>query len=155
MQHVKRKKLFKFVNFNKDFIFNAQTLTALPFKLIAARKTNKRLQFTAKHFKVFEEIKRRLCAAPKFAHLDFERPIVFYNDALRIAIGAEKLQQCADSVKFAKLFFLIKLSLALRNYSTFQRECMAIVYAFVQFCIYILGRKFRLRTDHCFAIAFD
>ena len=35
-----------------------------------------------------------------------------------------------------------------QNYSTFERECLAIVAAVTQFCVYLLARPFVLRTDH-------
>ena len=35
-----------------------------------------------------------------------------------------------------------------RNYSVIQRECLAIVYALKQFRHYLLGRSFKLYTDH-------
>ena len=43
--------------------------------------------------------------------------------------------------------FSQKSSFAQRNYSTFVRECLAIVCAVEHFRVYLLGRKFRLRTD--------
>ena len=58
------------------------------------------------------------------------------------------LQRDADGVERAISFISIKLSSAQRNYSTLERECLAIVCALDHFRVYLLGRKFRLRTDH-------
>ena len=44
--------------------------------------------------------------------------------------------------------FLTKLSPALQNYSTLERECLTIICALVHFRVYLLRRRFRLRTDH-------
>ena len=45
-------------------------------------------------------------------------------------------------------FFSKKLSPAHRNYSTFERKCLAIISALEHFRVYLLGCKFRLRADH-------
>ena len=73
---------------------------------------------------------------------------MLYTDASRIAVGAVLLQRDADSVERAVSILSKKLFSALRNYSTFERECMAIVCALEHFRVYLLGRKFRLRIDH-------
>ena len=41
-----------------------------------------------------------------------------------------------------------KLSAPQQNYSTFERECLAVVAAAQHFHVYLLGRPFILRTDH-------
>ena len=41
-----------------------------------------------------------------------------------------------------------KLLLAQRNYSTIERECLAVVCALEQFRVYLLARPFHRRTDH-------
>ena len=39
-------------------------------------------------------------------------------------------------------------SSAQRNYSTFERECLAIICVLEHFRVYLLARPIRLRTDH-------
>ena len=47
-------------------------------------------------------------------------------------------------------FFLSKkLSSAQQNYSTYERESLAVLCAVEHFRVYLLGRPFRLRTNHC------
>ena len=85
---------------------------------------------------------------PRLAHPDLEQPFILFTDASKIAIGAVLLQRDNSGVERAISFFSKKLSPAQRNYSTFERECLAIICALEQFRVYLLGRKFRLRTDH-------
>ena len=51
-------------------------------------------------------------------------------------------------VKRAISFYSKKLSSAQRNYSTYERECLAVIFALEHFRVYLLPRPFRLRTDH-------
>ena len=137
-----------FVNFYGDYISDATELTAPLYDLIAARKGDESIKMTAEHLESFEEIKRRLCAAPRLAHPDLEQPFFLYTNASKIAIGAVLLQRDNREVERAISFFSKKLSPEQRNYSTFERECLAIICALEHFRVYLLGRKFRLRTDH-------
>ena len=51
-------------------------------------------QFASRqHDNAFEEIKRRLCAARRLAHLNLEVPFTLYTNASKIAVGAVLFQQ--------------------------------------------------------------
>ena len=52
------------------------------------------------------------------------------------------------NVERAISFFSKKLFSAQRNYSTFERECLAVIFALEHFRVYLLNRPFRLRTDN-------
>ena len=54
--------------------------------------------------KSFEEIKKRLCAAPRLAHPDLEQPFMLYTDASKIAVGAALLQRDSNNVEEAMSF---------------------------------------------------
>ena len=59
------------------------------------------------------------------------------------------LQRDNNGVERAISFCSKNLSPPQRNYSTFERECLAIICALEHFRIHRLSRKFRLRADHC------
>ena len=75
-------------------------------------------------------------------------PFTLYTDASKIAVGGVLLQRDASGVERAIFFFSKKLSAAQRNYSTFERECLAVICALKHFRIYLLAQPFWLRTDH-------
>ena len=77
-----------------------------------------------------------------------ERLFVLYTNASKIAVGAVLLQSDSDGIERPVSFFSKKLSSAQQNYSTFEREYLAIICALVHFRVYLLGRRFRLLTDH-------
>ena len=129
-----------FVNFYGDFLANATELTAQLYELTAARKGNDAIELSAENLAAFEEVKRRLCKAPQLAHPDLEKPFVLYTDASKIAVGAVLLQADENGVERAVSFFSKKLSSAQRNYSTFERECLAVMCALEHFRVYLLAR---------------
>ena len=66
---------------------------------------------------------------------------------LVLALGAVLLQKY-DGQLFPVSFASRKLNSAERNYSTIERECLAVVWAIKKFTIYVYGVEFTLQTDH-------
>ena len=106
------------------------------------------MHFTREDIERFAELKRRLCAAPCLAHLNLEAPFTLYTEASKIAVGAVLLRRDTAGVERPIFFFSKKLSSVQRNYSTFERECLAVVCALEHFRVYLLARPFGLQTDH-------
>ena len=142
------QSFLSFVNFYSDFIDEQTALTSSLYDMTAARKGTEPVHFTRDDIERFAELKRRLCAAPRLANPNLEAPFTLYTDASKIAIGAVLLQRDNAGVERPISFFSKKLFSAQRNYSTFERECLAVVYALEHFRVYLLARPFRLRTDH-------
>ena len=136
------------VNFYSDFIDEQTALTFSLYNLTAARKGTELVHFTRKEIERFAELKRRLCAAPRLAHPNFEAPFTLYTDASKIAVGAVLLQRDTAGVERPISFFSKKLSSAQINYSIFERECLAVFCALEHFKVYLLARPFLLRTYH-------
>ena len=62
-------------------------------------------------------------------------------------MGAVLLQSEGEQ-EYPTLFYSQALNPAHRNYSTYERELLALVKACDAFRVYLLGREFTLRTDH-------
>ncbi len=112
------------------------------------RKGTEPVHITREDIERFAKLKRRLCAAPRLAHPNLEAPFTVYTDASNIALYAVILQRDTGGVERVIYFFSTKLSSAQRNYSTLEREILAVVCALEHFKVYLLARSFRLRTDH-------
>ena len=69
------------------------------------------------------------------------------TDASDTALGAT-LQQEADGNQQLLGFFSQSLSLAQRNFSTFDRELLAIYLSLKHFLYFLEGRPFTIYTDH-------
>ena len=68
---------------------------------------------------------------------------MLHTDASAHGLGAV-LEQDNRVVAYASC----SLTSSERNYSVIQKECLAIIYATKQFRQYLLGRPFKLFTDH-------
>ena len=137
-----------FVNFYYDFIDEQTALTSSLYDMTAARTGTEPVHFTCEDIKRFAELKRRLSAAPRLAHPNLDAPFTLYTNASKFAVGAVMLQCDTAGVERPISFFSKKLSSAQRNYSTFERECLAVVCSLEHFKVYLLTRPFRLRTYH-------
>ena len=95
----------------------------------------------------FEEIKSRLVEAPIMAKPDWSKEFEIMCDASDYAMGAV-LGQKADKV-FRAIYYSSKtFNEGQENYSTTEKEMLAIVFACKKFRPYILGTHVIIYTDH-------
>ena len=94
----------------------------------------------------FNTLKEHLVHAPVLSYPCFDQDssqFILQTDASAVGLGAV-LEQDGQVIAYASR----SLTHSERQYSTIQRECLAIVYALKQFRHYLLGRQFKLYTDH-------
>ena len=91
----------------------------------------------------FEKLKIALTNSPVLCYPSLRSQFVMYTDASDVGLGAV-LEQEGKVVSFASR----TLNRAEKNYSTIEKECLALVFGTKQFRHYILGRHFELVTDH-------
>ena len=97
--------------------------------------------------KAFEEIKSRLVEAPIMAKPDWNREFETMCDASDFAMGAvlgQKNEKVFKAIYYASKTF----NEAQENYSTNEKEMLAIVFACEKFRPYILGSHVVIHTDH-------
>ena len=116
-----------FVNFYGDFIPEATSLTAPLYALTAGRKGADTVVLDGNQLVAFNKLKQALVGGPKLTHPDLTKQFIVHTDASKIAIGAVLLQRSDDGVERPISFFSKKLSSPQQNYSTFERECLAVV----------------------------
>ena len=78
---------------------------------------------------------------------DISKPFVVRSEASDKGVGAVWLQY-HDGVPFPVAFVSRGLKAAECNYSTIEKECLAIVVTVQRFSIYLMGKHFYLETDH-------
>jgi len=95
----------------------------------------------------FEELKRRLVTAPVITAPDWQCNFELMCDASSYAVGAV-LGQWKEKV-FRVIHYASKiLNEAQTNYTTTEKELLAIVYALEKFRSYLIGSKVIVFTDH-------
>lgn len=95
----------------------------------------------------FRTLKSALVSPPVLIFPDFEQPFIVTTDASATAVGAVISQGTLPNDR--PIQFVSKvMNKAQQNYSTIEKELLAIIYAVDQFRHYLVGHEFILFTDH-------
>ena len=95
----------------------------------------------------FEEIKSRLVEAPIMAKPDWNREfeiMCYASDFAMVAALGQKAEKVFKAIYYANKTF----NEAQENYSTTEKEMLAIVFACEKFRLYILGSHVIIHTNH-------
>ena len=120
---------------------------AFPLSDHTKRGKPNKVDWEETHDYAFNLLKSSLLCKPILRLPDVTKPFVLRTDASSVALGAALLQKY-DGQLFPVSFASRKLYSAERNYSTIQRECLAVVWAIKKFTIYVYGVEFTFQTDH-------
>ena len=96
----------------------------------------------------FEQLKKSLVTAPILALPREGYPYTLDTDASDRQLGCCLLQQQEDGTLHPIGYWSRTLTSAERNYSSTEKECLAIVWAVQHLRPYLEGTKFTIRTDH-------
>jgi transposase InsO family protein len=95
----------------------------------------------------FTELRDQLCTEPLLQHPDFTRPFLLTTDASGYAIGGILSQ--GEIGKDRPIAYASRLlNGAEQNYSTIEKESLAIIYCVNHFRPYLYGNQFIILTDH-------
>ncbi|CAM8926445.1 unnamed protein product [Rhodiola kirilowii] len=126
--------------FIKDFSKKALPLSTLLQKEVPFEFTN-----TCKE--AFNELKKALTSTPVIQTPDWKKPFEIMCDASDFAMGAvlgQKIDKKAGVIYYASR----TLDPAQRNYSTTEKELLAVVFALEKFRSYLLGATVIVYSDH-------
>ena len=130
----------------RDFIPNFAALAALLSDFTRKGQPNK-VEWGEAQEKAYQNIKALLTKEPILRLPDPEKTNFLRTDASDSGIGAVLMQE-HDGKLFPVCYGSKKLSSAERNYSAIEKECLAIVWGFKRFHLYLYGVPFVLQTDH-------
>ena len=95
----------------------------------------------------FSQIKEALVAAPILRCPDFTIEFTIQTDASDYGLGAILTQTHSDGEHVVS-YISCSLHKAARNYSTTEKECLAVLWAIEKFRPYVEGTHFTVITDH-------
>ncbi|XP_045541479.1 uncharacterized protein LOC123722976 [Papilio machaon] len=97
--------------------------------------------------RAFDVLKSKLTSAPILIQADYTQPFLLRTDASNYALGAALLQGDNNNEKPIEYASRL-LTSAERNYSTTEREALAVVWAVEKFRGYIDGHLCIVKSDH-------
>jgi hypothetical protein len=132
------------VGYYRRFIDNFSAITK---PLTCLLKKDKVFIWENEQQAAFEKLRSILTSESILRYPDFGQPFNLTTDSSSFAIGAV-LSQGLIGKDLPIAFASRTLNKAETNYSTTERELLAIIYAVKHFRPYLYGRKFNIITDH-------
>ncbi|CAM8900099.1 unnamed protein product [Rhodiola kirilowii] len=126
--------------FIKDF-----SKKVLPLSTLLQKKVP--FEFTNACKEAFDDLKKALTSTPIIQTPDWGKPFEIMCDASNFAVGAvlgQKIDKKAGVIYYASR----TLDSAQRNYSTTEKELLAMVFALEKFRSYLVGAKVIVYSDH-------
>ena len=112
-------------------------------------RKNTKWQWGKEQEDAFEGLKTALSEAPVLRPPQWGKPWIIDCDASNTAVGAVLSQEEPDAKEEHPVYYYSRLlNSAERNYSTTDRECLAVIAAVKKFRVYVLGAPMEIRTDH-------
>ncbi|XP_055901962.1 uncharacterized protein K02A2.6-like [Eupeodes corollae] len=131
------------VNYYSKFIEGLAEIMSPIYNLL---KKEVIFDFNSKCKESFDTIKSKIAEDITLAHFDLNSPLVLTTDASKHSI-AGVLSTVKEGRERPISFISRRLNKSEKNYSVVDKEALAIIYAFKKLRLYLIGRKFELRTD--------
>lgn len=138
------KQFLGLLGYYRKFIPDFSRITK---PLTLCLKKGKKVTLDSAYINCFEKCKTLLTNDPILKYPDFDREFILTTDASNFAIGAILSQGSIGSDK-PVAYASRTLNESEVNYSTIEKELLAIVWATKYFRPYLFGRKFKIVTDH-------
>jgi hypothetical protein len=132
------------VSYYRKFIKNCSSIASPLIKLTEKKAI---FNWTENCEQSFQTLKNFLVSENVLALPDFSKEFVVEADASQIGVGAV-LSQKIDRHYRPIAYFSKHLNKTEQNYSTSERELLAIVLAVEHFKEYLYGREFKILSDH-------
>jgi len=132
------------MSYYRRFIPKFSTIASPLHKLL---KRDAEFEWTDAQERAFRGLQSRLISPPILRYPDYNRTFILTTDASNEGVGAV-LSQGEIGKDYPIAFASRSLNKAERNYSTTEKELLAIVWGVRYFRPYLYGTKFTIVTDH-------
>lgn len=134
------------VGFYRKFIPNFSAVAA-PLTDLTKKGLSNKVVWGEAQENAFTALKSVLMVTPVLKLPNLNETFILQTDASDLGVGAVLLQY-EDGVKKPVAYASKKLTKEQVNYSTIEKECLAIVWSVQKFQRYLYGKEFLLETDH-------
>lgn len=110
-------------------------------------KKGARMVWTVERNAAFEELKKVLIEPPVLKAPDFDYPFEIHCDSSDVALGAVLLQNIDNEYRVIAYASRV-LTAQERNYTTTEKECLAVIFSVEKWRAYIEGQRTIVKTDH-------
>ncbi|XP_055913225.1 uncharacterized protein K02A2.6-like [Eupeodes corollae] len=139
------KAFIGMVNFYSKFVPNFAQKMEPFYKLL--RKDTK-FHWNDATNSAYELLKKEITGDQVLVHFDREKPVILTTDACDTAVAGILSHEFENGELKPVAYVSRSLSPAERNYSTIQKEALAIVFSVTKLYQYLIGINFILQTDH-------
>lgn len=141
------KELRTFMGLANYYSRFVKGFTCIANSLNALTKKGSKFEWTEACTDAFDKLKRALISVPILAYPDFTNEFLLFIDASSTGIGFT-LAQTQNGKVVVIAYNGRGLNQAEKNYSTTEREALALVEGIKKFQPYLFGCKFTVITDH-------
>jgi len=121
--------------------------TTIVHTVTALLKKGRKWTWRPEQQTALDDIRRCLITAPVLGCPDFNQKFVLQTDASYVGLGAV-LSQDIEGLEKVIAYASRRLTPAEHNYTTTEKECLAIVWAIRKMQCYLEGYRFEVITDH-------
>ena len=141
------KDVRSFIGFSNFYRRHIPRLSELTAPLVRLTRKDVEFKWSQECEDAFRSIKDSLLQYPVLRYPDFSKDFYLSTDASDFAISGVLEQKYGND--FHPIAFISRqLNKAERNYSTTEKECLAIVWSFENLRCYLLGHFTHVMTDH-------
>ena len=140
------KSFLGLAGYYREYVPNFAVVAAPLHELLKKQAPNM-VHWTDLQEEAFLKLKSLLCKEPILQLPDFNKEFVLRTDASQEGVGAVLMQEHHGQM-FPVSYYSRKLRAAERNYSTVEKELLAVVEGVKKYYFYLYGDEFVLETDH-------
>ncbi len=138
------RSFIKLCNYYKIYVKDFNTIT---HPLYALLKKDVAWTCSEEAQKAFDTLKEELLEFPILRKPDFSKVFILHTDWSAFSIGVILGQFDEEGEEYV-IIYASRNNKAKSNYSSYEGECLIIVWALIHFRPYLYGTKFILYTDH-------